>query len=74
MALFAIKTARSASALRAWWSDETAHREKYELSQEQIDALANACRDHIRDLGEIAKDAPPPPAPRKHKARQLPLI
>jgi len=74
MALFAIKIAGSASSLRAWWTEETAHREQYELSQNQVDMLANACRDHIRSLGELVKEAPPPPAPKKTKPKQLPLI
>jgi hypothetical protein len=74
MALFAIKIARSASALRAWWSAEAGHRAANELSPEQTETLVKACRDHIQDLGEIAKDAPQLPATRKHKPRQLPLI
>jgi hypothetical protein len=75
MALAAIKYATSASSLRAWWTEETAHREQYELSQKQVDALANACRDHIMDLGELAKEAPQlPAAKKKPKHRQLPLI
>jgi hypothetical protein len=74
LALWGIKLSRSASGLRSWWVDEAAHREKYELSQEQIDMLADACRDHIRELREIAKEAPQPPAKHKPKPRQLPLI
>ncbi|WP_316196700.1 hypothetical protein [Bradyrhizobium sp. SZCCHNS3053] len=75
LALYGIKLSRSANSLRGWWADETAHREQYELSQQQIDMLADACRDHIRELGEIAKERPEQPAPkRKPKARQLPLI
>lgn len=65
LALFAIKLTNSASSLRAWWTEETAHREQYELSREQIDMLADACRDHIRDLGEVAKERPPEPAPKR---------
>jgi hypothetical protein len=74
MALFAIKFSQSANSLRAWWAAESAHREKYELSQKQIDGLADACRDHIRDLGEIAKERPPEPVKRKPKPKRGPLI
>lgn len=74
LALFAIKFSTSASSLRAWWAEEAAHREQYELSQEQIDMLADACRDHIRDMGEIAKERPPEKAKRKPKPKRGPLI
>lgn len=74
MALLAIKISQSASSLRAWWAEEAAHREQYELSQEQIDGLADACRDHIRDLGEIAKERPEEPVKRKAKPKRGPLI
>ena len=65
LALWGIKLSRSAGGLRAWWVEEAGHREQYELSQEQIDMLADACRDHIRDLGEIAKERPAEPAPKR---------
>lgn len=65
LALFGIKLARSASSLRAWWSEETGHREQYELSQKQVDMLADACRDQIRELGEVAKERPEEPAPKR---------
>lgn len=76
LALWGIKLSRSANGLRSWWAEEAAHREQYELSQAQIDMLADACRDRIRDLGEIAKEKPEEPAApkRKPKPRQLPLI
>jgi hypothetical protein len=74
LALFGIKIAGSAGSLRAWWVEESAHREQYELSQEQIDMLANACRDHVRSLGELAKEAPQQPQPKKKPPRQLALI
>jgi hypothetical protein len=75
LALWGIKLSRSANGLRVWWAEEAGHRDDYELSQEQIDILADACRDHIRDLGEIAKEKPEQPAPkRRSKPKQLPLI
>ena len=75
MALWGIKISLSANGLRSWWMEEATHREEYELSQEQIDLLADACRDRVRELGEIAKERPEDPAPkRKPKPRQLPLI
>lgn len=75
LALFGIKLSQSANGLRAWWAEEAAHREQYELSKEQVDMLADACRDHIRDLGEIAKERPQQPEPKRaSRPKQLPLI
>ena len=52
LALEVIPFAKSRLDLRDWWAAEQEHRDEYELSQRQIDDLADACREHIRSLGE----------------------
>jgi hypothetical protein len=73
LALWGIPLSQSASGLRNWWAEERDHREEYELSQEQIDQLAEACREHIRSLGELVRERPPEkkkstPKPRRRVA------
>jgi hypothetical protein len=75
LALWGIPLSRSANGLRAWWVEQAHRREEYGLSKEQNDLLIQACRDHIKTLGENAEEAGPATAERrKPKPRQLPLI
>lgn len=60
MALWAIKLAQSPSYLRHWWAEEGTNRKLYGLTQEQIDTIADACREHIREMGELVKERPQP--------------
>jgi hypothetical protein len=75
LALWGIKLSRSANGLRSWWVEQAARREEYGLSQEQIDVLIKACRDHIATIEENAKEESPATAERRSpRSRQLPLI
>lgn len=69
LALWGIGFSRSPSGLRHWWADEAVRRELYDLSQEQIDTLIEACRKRITDLGEIEEDAPEEPVKKKSKSK-----
>jgi hypothetical protein len=76
LATFAISIAEGpASSLRQWWADERAHREDYGLSQEQIDALVEACRLKVESWGaETRPRTEPKPRSTKQRARQGSLI
>lgn len=69
LALWGINFSQSPSGLRRWWAEEAFRRELYDLSQEQIDTLVDACRKRIADLGEIEEDAPEEPAKKKSKSK-----
>lgn len=71
LALWGIKLSQSANGLRRWWMEEADHREQYDLSQEQIDIISDACREHIREMGELVKERPEEPSKkRKPKPRR----
>lgn len=65
LALWGIKLSQSANGLRRWWMDEAEHRDQYRLSQEQIDILSDACREHIREMGELVKERPEEPTKKR---------
>jgi hypothetical protein len=69
LALWGIKLSQSASGLRRWWMDEAEHREQYGLSQEQIDVISDACREHIREMGELFKERPDEPITQKRRSK-----
>lgn len=56
MALKVIPLAESADDLRSWWDHERDRRREYELSRDQIDDLVEACKDHVRSLGEKVRE------------------
>ena len=47
-----IPFAESADDLRAWWNDERQHRDEYGLTDIQTHTLRQACREHVRSLGQ----------------------
>jgi hypothetical protein len=72
LAVEVIPFAKSAIDLRDWWAAEGDRRYKYGLSQQQIDVLIEACKEHIDSLGEVVNRQPPPqtkPQPRAHLRR-----
>lgn len=52
MALPVIPLAKSADDLRTWWNDEQQQRDKYGLTEAQANILIEACREHVRSIGE----------------------
>jgi hypothetical protein len=68
LAKFGISLATSRRSLRNMWVAEEARREKYGLSQAQIDELAQACRDQIA----IVEEGEVPEEPKKQKKRAPP--
>ena len=74
LALFGINLAQTPSALRSWWESERAHRSGYELSQDQIDRLVEACRERIALLAENDAEKPEQPKPRAKAPRRRQLI
>ncbi|MCK1709098.1 MULTISPECIES: hypothetical protein [unclassified Bradyrhizobium] len=58
MALPVIPLAKSADDLRAWWNEEQQHRDKYGLTATQTQTLIEACKDHVRSLGETGEVLP----------------
>lgn len=71
LALQVIKFAQFPSGLRSWWESERVHRRDYDLSDEQIDGLIQACKDHVAFLeGEIIPERKPPP--KQHNRYGLP--
>ncbi|MCK1431065.1 hypothetical protein [Bradyrhizobium sp. 87] len=52
MALPVIPLAKSADDLRTWWNEEQQHRGEYGLTEAQADILIEACKEHVRSLGE----------------------
>jgi hypothetical protein len=60
LALEVIPLAESATDLRDWWAAERGHRDEYGLSQQQVDGLIDASKEHITSLGDVARDKPRP--------------
>ncbi|MCK1294557.1 MULTISPECIES: hypothetical protein [unclassified Bradyrhizobium] len=52
MALPVIPLAKSADDLRTWWNQEQQQRDKYGLTETQTQTLIEACKEHVRSLGE----------------------
>lgn len=52
MALPVIPLAKNADDLRTWWNEEQQHRDKYGLTETQTETLIEACKEHVRSLGE----------------------
>ncbi|MCK1691463.1 hypothetical protein [Bradyrhizobium sp. 145] len=52
MALPVIPLAKSADDLRTWWNEEQQQRDKYGLTETQTQTLIEACKEHVRSLGE----------------------
>jgi hypothetical protein len=61
LALEVIPLAESATDLRDWWASEQGHRDEYGLSQEQVDDLVEACKEHVDSLGEEVRHTHKPP-------------
>lgn len=51
LALQVIQLAESADDLRAWWAAESDHRYDYSLTDDQIERLKQACKEHVLRLG-----------------------
>ncbi|SHH03475.1 hypothetical protein [Bradyrhizobium erythrophlei] len=56
LALEVIPLAKSAEDLRAWWDGERKRRDEYGLSESQIQQLIEACKEHLRSLGEQIRE------------------
>ena len=69
MAVRVIGLAQSPSSLRFWWSEEKYHREQYHLTQEQIDRLIAASKEHIAFLNERDGESEPKSKPARSKRR-----
>jgi hypothetical protein len=52
LALKVIPLAKSADDLRTWWNEEQQRRGEYGLTETQTQTLIEACREHVRSLGE----------------------
>jgi len=52
LALKVIRFAESADDLRIWWNEEQHRRDEYGLTETQSQALIEACKEHVRKLGE----------------------
>ena len=52
LALKVIPLAKSADDLRTWWNDEQRRRGEYGLTETQTQTLIEACKEHVRSLGE----------------------
>jgi hypothetical protein len=52
LALNVMPLAESADDLRTWWNDEQRRRDEYGLTESQTQTLIEACREHVRSLGE----------------------
>jgi hypothetical protein len=56
LALEVIPLAQSAADLRAWWDGERQRRDEYRLTDTQIENLIEACKEHLRSLGEQIRE------------------
>lgn len=56
LALEVIPLAQSAGDLRAWWDGERKRRHEYGLTDSQTETLIEACKEHVRSLGEEIRE------------------
>jgi hypothetical protein len=56
LALEVIPLAQSADDLRSWWEGERNRRDEYGLTDSQTDQLVEACKEHVRSLGEQVRE------------------
>jgi hypothetical protein len=69
---WAIKLSRDPASMRSWWLRERPNREKYGLSQEQIDDLTAACKEQVAIVTEGKfEEKDPPGKQRKKKHRGM---
>jgi hypothetical protein len=68
LALLVIPLSKSRLDLRDWWAAEQGRRDQYDLSQQQIDDLADACREHIHSLGEVPTEKPRRSTPSRRRS------
>jgi hypothetical protein len=56
LALEVIPLAESAADLRPWWDGERRRRDEYGLTETQTEKLIEACKEHMRSLGEQIRE------------------